>query len=404
MSLDFSASTHRVAVPASSSLDNLTAFTVLFWLYNDTFTNDTRVWIKGDFSGSEPVKHFSANSTGSTNGAVFEIARVTQDALMFTDEDVMALGLWKFIAITYDESDGGRVFHGSRTVTVAESGYSTRQVGSGATRDDSTINMNIGNGTTGESNAIDGRIAVCSIFNIRLTLAAIIRMQFRILNTLENVGYWHLGYNGTGTQFDYSGNGNVGTVTGAAVADHVPLLFPFGFVTKGDFAVTSAITVSLNTLTLTSSAEALAVIPIPLNALILAGSSETLTVVPGAVSVSVNTLTLASSAQALFVIPIPLNTLTLAGSAKSLTVIPGAVSVTFNTLTLASSAVVLNVAVDQIVSLNTLTLAGSAVVLTVVPGAVSVTVNTLTLASSSQVLFVIPVSLSTLTLASQPRP
>lgn len=37
--------------------------------------------------------------------------------------------------------------------------------------------------------------------------------------------FTHYGYNGISTQPDWSGTGNVGTVTGATVADHVPLTF-----------------------------------------------------------------------------------------------------------------------------------------------------------------------------------
>jgi hypothetical protein len=43
------------------------------------------------------------------------------------------------------------------------------------------------------------------------------------------VGFWHLGANGVGTQPDWSGNANAGTVTGATVSDHVPLGPWFGY-------------------------------------------------------------------------------------------------------------------------------------------------------------------------------
>jgi hypothetical protein len=39
----------------------------------------------------------------------------------------------------------------------------------------------------------------------------------------------NLGYQGTGTQLDYTGGGKNGTVTGATVSDHQPIPTFFGF-------------------------------------------------------------------------------------------------------------------------------------------------------------------------------
>ena len=66
------------------------------------------------------------------------------------------------------------------------------------------------------------------VHNTDLALAEIQRQQFRPHPLASTLVFCMLGYAGTGTQPDWSGNGNNGTVTGATVADHVPL-GAFGF-------------------------------------------------------------------------------------------------------------------------------------------------------------------------------
>jgi hypothetical protein len=112
-------------------------------------------------------------------------------------------------------------------------------------------------------------------------------------------------------------------------------------------------------------------ITITVNTITLAGSAETITVVPGAVSPLMDELTLAGSAETMMVVQMVVaNTITLASSAETITVVPGAVSVV----------------------VNDVTLAGSAETVTVLPGPVSVVVNELTLASSPETMTVVPVT------------
>ena len=63
-----------------------------------------------------------------------------------------------------------------------------------------------------------------------MPLAQMQALQFNLHPTTNTLLLSHYGYNGTGTQPDWSGNGHNGTVTGATVADHVPMppAFPYG--------------------------------------------------------------------------------------------------------------------------------------------------------------------------------
>ena len=74
-----------------------------------------------------------------------------------------------------------------------------------------------------------GRMGFFHVISSELTLNQIIAQQYRPHVRSDSQVFMHLGFNGTGTQPDLTGKGNNGTVTGAVVADHVPLGPPFGF-------------------------------------------------------------------------------------------------------------------------------------------------------------------------------
>jgi len=261
---------------------------------------------------------------------------------------------------------------------------------------------------------------------------------------------------------DYSGNGRNLTANGSLTDEAgPPVWFGNELSAQQPAAVSTAVNVALDALTLTSSVPTLTVTPgavsIPLDALTLAGAAPTLTVTPGAAQIALDALTLAGSVPVLTVTPgaasvtldalllagsvpsltvttgavsIPLDALALASAAQDLTVTPGAASITLDALTLASAAQTLvvtpgatSVTLDaltavfsvpdltvnvsggaQAVDLDALTLAGSVPSLTVTPGAASIALDALTLASSALTLVVTPggalVALDSLTLAS----
>jgi len=82
-------------------------------------------------------------------------------------------------------------------------------------------------------------------FDRALSLGEIRSLQFHPRVLSGCVLYSHYGFNGTGTQPDWSGKGNSGTVTGATVSNHVPLGSPFGFDDPLPYIVTPSSVVPL---------------------------------------------------------------------------------------------------------------------------------------------------------------
>lgn len=227
MALTFGAATSdRVEISSSAEIDDLTTFTVLCWAFPTAANNSRRLWQWED-SGDGVIKTFFRQVAPNTRwGAVVVRATTNSDAL--TDD--FTLNAWQFFGLTYDESDGSQAIHiyrGTLTTTVAEVTYTSFIAGTGTTTADDGTKF-VGN-VSGADVAFDGRIATYLVFNRVLSLGEMRGQQFFVRNVAGCVNFFHLGFNGTGTQPDWSGNGNSGTVTGATVGDHVPLGPPFGF-------------------------------------------------------------------------------------------------------------------------------------------------------------------------------
>jgi hypothetical protein len=161
------------------------------------------------------------------------VAQSTTHTEYQTDNANCAANKWWFIAADYDVGGASRhhIYRGDLTTAATECTYSVNQDGSGTRASDASWPFVIGNRRqTGVwAVAYRGDIAWVGLWNRVLTLKEIIEQQFRPHKTSGCVLFTHLGFNGTGTQYDLSGNGNNGTVTGASVADHVPLTLPFGY-------------------------------------------------------------------------------------------------------------------------------------------------------------------------------
>ena len=223
MALTFGAATSD-RVTLSAGLNNEHAFSVLAWVYKTADTNGRRIWHKGSGNLKTFFLHFAA---GGNDFAVF-VARATTSSDTISVTGVLPDNEWSCVACTYDESDGGRLFKGSLTATIAEVSYSSRIVGSGTSSDDSGTAHIVGNDSTNVQ-AFPGRIARLAHFKRRMTAQEIIAWQFRPYTDADADIYMDLGYTGTSTQPNLTslGTGINGTVTGATVSDHVPLPPPF---------------------------------------------------------------------------------------------------------------------------------------------------------------------------------
>lgn len=227
MALSFTADTHEVNHGSGSSLDLGTTaggntFTILAWVCpTGAISSGSIIWDKSN-AGFSVEKFLLWTGTGFLRT---ELGRATSYAVAQANNLALANGVWSFVALTWDGSAAPKLYAGSLTVPVAEVGYSTSTAGSGAIQDDAPNDVRIGK-AAGFGSADSRSIAQVSQWNRILNLGEMTEQQFRRRNKSGCVlfaDYW-----GTGTQPDWSGNGNNATVTGAAVAAHAPLGPPFG--------------------------------------------------------------------------------------------------------------------------------------------------------------------------------
>jgi hypothetical protein len=233
MALTFGAlTTDRVVHGSDASLDNLDPFTCALWVYPTTVTGNRVFLSKSSAAGSPNGKFFGFE--GATTRLQFIQDRVTTDSVYVTNLSALTTNKWWFIAVSFNSAGAAgeivNIYQGDLSATLAEGTYSTATDGSGANRDDSAISLAVGNTTPASpASAFQGRIAWCGVWNRELSLAELRMQQFRPHKTSGCVLFTHYGFNGTGAQPDWSGNANAGTVTGATVAEHVPLGPAFGW-------------------------------------------------------------------------------------------------------------------------------------------------------------------------------
>lgn len=231
MALTFgNATSDRVNHASATSLDDLAAWTVVMWVFPTTFTVDRSMWGKQDGAGNGRNSYIIGTGTGECG--VYVKRATSFDEAVTNNGVFVTTNQWYFIAQTYDSaaSAGSRIhiYYGSLSSIAAEATYTSVVNGSGAVNDAGS-NFGVGNlnGDGSPANAFQGRIANLLHWNRVLSLGEIIEQQFKPHVTSGCVLYTECGFNGTGTQPDWSGNGNAGTVTGATIGDHVPLAQPF---------------------------------------------------------------------------------------------------------------------------------------------------------------------------------
>lgn len=220
-----------------AGLDNQHTFTTLMWVYRTGDTDGRRLFSKGT---DEEKACFAP--AGGTDSIRFGVKRATTFALATSNNAVFPQNVWTYLAVTYDSTDGPRIFRGTLTTTAAEVAYSgTRTVGVGAETSDSGQPWTIGqSGDPADYiNSFEGRIAFVGHYRRRFPLAEVIAYQFSPIPDADCDIFMHLGWNDTGTQANWGplGAGINGTVTGATVGDHAPLPPP---VWMGDTPVFAA--------------------------------------------------------------------------------------------------------------------------------------------------------------------
>jgi hypothetical protein len=229
MALTFGAvNSDRVDCGRNAGVDTMSVFTLL-------------VWVKTPASLPTPSQPFVSKRKKANKGwalqqfqqgkVEFIYQRATSNLDYFQNTAVLNVAsTWYCVAITFDSSASAnnkvQLYTGTLTADLAAGTFSTTTDGSGTFVDDSAepvVIGNIHNASGVYDNAWSGDIAEVAIVSRVLTLGEMIAWQWSRVPMTSELGSWVVGYGGTGTQPDLSGNGLNGTVTGATQAAHAPL-------------------------------------------------------------------------------------------------------------------------------------------------------------------------------------
>ncbi len=223
MALTFvSGGSNRVDFGSAAALDDLTAYTAILCVYPTDTTSGRRFFNKGADNNGTAVWW-----DWSTAGDIACVCnRATTDATAIATSP-LTQNAWQELAVTYSNALGFNVYTRPLTGLFTETSYTgTPVAGSGARLDDSAQSLIWGNRDEIDA-AFGGAISCAKFFSAKLTLAELNQHAYGDPHLASNLVYAELGWNGTGTQIDYSGNGNDGAVTGATVSDHAPTINPF---------------------------------------------------------------------------------------------------------------------------------------------------------------------------------
>lgn len=223
-------STNNIDHGSATPLDTLTTWTAIFWINWNTLTDFRQMMNKAVGLGRRRIE------VDATDELTVRVARnsFANNCVYTTNNANLTTGKWWYIAVTFDTGASAgevvNVYLGDISTLVTERTYATATDGSGAVDSEASASLFVGSAGGGGSNAVGADIAIFQFYDTALSVEAIQLLQWlpRVLNS-NCLIYSHYGFNGTGTQADWSGNGNSGTVTGATVSDHVPLGPPFGF-------------------------------------------------------------------------------------------------------------------------------------------------------------------------------
>lgn|SRR3990167_2556075 len=219
MALSFTGgTTDKVTVTNPQTLGAGSEFTFWMWIYK---TDDTAG------RGSKKGGDLLINGFSSTDDCFFNVNRATTNSDFISNADQFPSNVWSFMVCTYSESDGCRGFRGSLTSAVTELSYSSRTAGSGNTSAD-TGDLYINNRGAAATSAMGGQIACAGWISRRLDIGEIQSLQFNPRKVVNTEFYGQFGFNGTTDVSDWSGNNRAGAITGATVANHIPLRPLFG--------------------------------------------------------------------------------------------------------------------------------------------------------------------------------
>lgn len=213
MSLLFAAgTTDKVTVPNPQTIGAGSEFTWFQWVKFNAAPANGRGFGKG---GIDCLVYFS--------GYFMEVPRASVAAVAALSSDI-PLNSWYFVAGTYSEADGPRLFRGEIHAPLVEESYSSRTVGTGGTNADSG-DLFIGNRNASSSQAPPCNVRTFAWFNRRLSLTELRQQQVAPMPDVGCTYFSHVGLFGR-FALDESGFARTGQITGTAPGEVPALRMP----------------------------------------------------------------------------------------------------------------------------------------------------------------------------------
>ena len=225
------ANTNKVNCGTVAAINGLQSGTLLVW-YKPISTANVYRPVAGKVAAGGSPYSFAMFAEGTRFW--FGASRTVEDTRRFSTSGQFTAGQWAFIGATWSiDATGVTLYRGNLTTTVADvTDTATGGIGSGSTPAD-TAPIIIGNESSTSSLSANGDIAFVGVWNSRLSLEQIAAQQFRPRFNNGNVFFWRGAT--TADHGDLSGNGQTCVVTGATVANEVPLGPWFGLFRTWDW-------------------------------------------------------------------------------------------------------------------------------------------------------------------------
>ena len=237
MALQFTTdTTDVVVVTRTAAMDDLTTWTELAWVYLDSLSANNMCVGSKQANAGGGTGYRICNIRLSTGQLNMDVNTDTTDVACRSADSAgnrVPAGSWQFVGYRLS-SLVPTLYMGSLTAAIAELAYLTQTTGTGNLVSEASYDYRLGN-IPFFTTMLPGRVALLGVWNTALTVQQMRAQQFST-KPLNSPLFWcYLGM-GAANAIDLTGNGNNGAVTGATVANHVPLGPPFGYDLYEQFA------------------------------------------------------------------------------------------------------------------------------------------------------------------------
>lgn len=220
-SLQFgAANSHRVNHGSDDEFDNLQEFTIAAWVRPTTLTNSRTMF------GKSNAFFYRLSGTGG-NVSLFRQRATGTPTQYTTSSSPTVVNTWTFFCVTYSTfvTPSADLYFGTQSTPLTEASYSEASDGIGNFASDASGSVIFGNSNAGNA-AIQGNLAYPRFFNKKLSQAECAEQMFSIAMTTNTILASNYGFNGTGGQWNLTGQvTSSGTVTGATASLLGPPVF-----------------------------------------------------------------------------------------------------------------------------------------------------------------------------------